>query len=237
MRLLTSTVIALIAALGSGLIAAPSNRPRDAKVIVTFADRPGDKIQDDHGGTYTDGVGNVVAYIATASNNGALIFSSNTQNTLGRTLQFSFDACLLVPTSLCTPPSTSLNESSKILGDALRNGTEPVGGMMGMAVGEELAFWAKIDIPLDSDPAYWNVCFDSRKAIGPCGAAPGGTSTDAHIRRDAADHWTIFANVADRADLVKDSQTNKKTRTFTLMGTYSMPFSFTVQCVNAADCL
>src|SRR5262249_54054420 len=143
----------------------------------------------------------------------------------------------LVDPSLCTPPSTYLNESSKILANALRNGTEPVGGLMGMAVSEELALWAKIDIPLDSDPAYWNVCFDSRKVIGPCGAAPGGTSTDAHIRRDASDHWTIFANVADRADLIRDSQTNKRSRTFTTMGTYSMPFSFTVRCVNAADCL
>jgi hypothetical protein len=233
MRLLISTVIALIAALGSGLIAAPSNRPRDAKVIVSFADRATDKIQDDQVGTYEDGVGGVVAYIATASDNGALIFGTNTQNTLGRTLQFFFDTCLVAS---CSPPSAYLNESSKILGNALRNGTEPVGGLMGMAVGEELALWAKIDIPLDSDPAYWNVCFDSRKTIGPCGAAPGGTSTDAHIRRDASGQWTIFANVDDRADLIRDSQT-KKSRTFTLMGTYSMPFSFTVQCVNAADCL
>ena len=96
--------------------------------------------------------------------------------------------------------------------------------------------WAKFDIPLDSDPAFWNVCFDSRKVVGPCGAAPGGTSTDAHVRRDARDKWTIYANsTTDRGDLVRDSQT-RKSRTFSLAGTYRMPFSFTVQCVNAADC-
>jgi hypothetical protein len=52
----------------------------------------------------------------------------------------------------------------------------------------------------------------------------------------AAGEWAIWANgTGDRADLIRDSQT-KKNRTFTLMGTYSMPFSFTVKCVNLAEC-
>ena len=107
---------------------------------------------------------------------------------------------------------------------------------MAMTIGEELSAWIKFDIPLDSDPAYYNVCFDSRKAVGPCGAAPGGTSTDARIRRTASGEWTIWANgIGDKADLIRDSQT-RKTRTFTTLGTYSMPFSFTVTCVNSNEC-
>ena len=106
---------------------------------------------------------------------------------------------------------------------------------MAMTIGEELSAWIKFDIPLDSDPAYYNVCFDSRKAVGPCGAALGGTSTDARIRREAPDAWTIWANGSDRADLIRDTQT-RKNRTFTTLGTYSMPFSFTVTCVSSADC-
>jgi hypothetical protein len=238
MRLLISTAIALTAALVAagpaiGLAAAPKNRPSDIKVIVSFQDRAGDRIQSDGGGDYEDGVGGVVAYIA-SSDNGALIFGTNTSNQAGRTLQFFFDDCLSASAD-CDAPWSSLNEKSGLLANVLRDGSVPAGGLTAMADNEELAVWIKFNIPLDSDPAYWNVCFDSRKVVGPCGA-PGSTSTDARIRRDASDHWTIFANAtSDRADLIRDSNT-RKSRTYTVMGTYSMPFEFTVQCVNSADC-
>lgn len=239
MRLLISTAIALTAvfvAAGTAidLAAAPKNRPQDIKVIVTFDDKDGDKIQSDGGSAYQDGVGGVVAYIA-ASANGELIFSTNTFNTAGRTLQFSFDNCLLV--GGCNAPWPSLDEKSGLQANVLRNGVVPAGGLTAMTTTEgELSAWIKFNIPLDTDSAYWNVCFDSRKVVGPCGLAPGGTSTDARIRRVASDEWTISANgIGDRGDLIRDSQT-KKSRTFTVMGTYSMPFSFTVKCVNAADC-
>lgn len=234
MRVLLSTAIALTAAFvvagpAINLSAAPSNRPKNIKVIVTFQDAGNDKILSDGGGAYQDGVDSVVAYIA-ASDNGHLIFGTNTSNQAGRTLRFFFDDCLSTD---CNAPWGSLNENSRILANALRNGVVPDGGILAMTVNEELSAWAKIDIPLDSDPAYWNVCFDSRRVIGPCGTAPGGTSTDARIRRDASDRWTVFANgTSDRADLIRDS-TTRKSRTYTVMGTYSMPFSFTVQCVNS----
>lgn len=241
MRLLISTAIALTAALvaagpTAGVGAAPSNRPKDIKVIVTFQDGGGDRIQSDGVGVYQDGIGGVVAYIA-ASDNGQLIFSTNAFNTAGRTLQFFFhDNCLLA-LAQCANPWPELNERSGILANALTaDRTVLIGGLTAMTPGgPDLPLWAKFDIPLDSDPAFWNVCFDSRKVVGPCGAAPGGTSTDAHVRRDARDTWTVYANSTDRADLVRDSQT-RKSRTFSLAGTYAMPFSFTVQCVNAADC-
>ncbi|MGQ0735012.1 MAG: hypothetical protein ACT4QD_15320 [Acidobacteriota bacterium] len=238
MRLLISTAIALSAAsvvTGPAIHGAtPPNRPKDIKVAVTFRDDGGDKIQSDGRGPYADGVGGVVAYIATRDH-GKLIFGTGTA---GRMLQFFFDDCLLPPAD-CGAPWSSLNERSGIHANALRNSPDglvvPQGGLMAMAVNEELAAWTKIDIPKDDDPAFYNVCFDSRK-LGPCGLAPGGTSTDARIRRVASDEWTIWANgTGDRADVIRDS-TTKGNRTFTLLGTYSMPFSLTVKCVNRADC-
>jgi hypothetical protein len=234
MRLLISTVLALTTgfmAVGPtiDLAAAQKNRPKDIKVIVSFpADESGNKIQSDGQGDYQDGVGGVVAYIA-ASDNGALIFSTGANNT-GRKLQFFFDTCLSGPD--CIAPWSYLNERAGLKANALRNGSVPTGGLTAMTVDEgELSAWIKFDIPLDSDPAFYNVCFDSRKVVGACGAAPGGTSTDARIRRVAPDEWIVWASADDRADLIQDSQT-KKNRTFTLMGTYSMPFSFRVKCVN-----
>ena len=68
----------------------------------------------------------------------------------------------------------------------------------------DLSAWIKFGIPLDSDAAFYNVCFDSRKAVGPCGAAPEGASTEARIRRTAPGEWTIWANgSSDQADLIK----------------------------------
>jgi hypothetical protein len=122
------------------------------------------------------------------------------------------------------------------LANVLKDGSSLVGGLLAMTTEAELAVWIKFNIPLDSDPAYYNVCFDSRKVVGPCREAPGGTSTDARIRRVAADEWTLWANgTGDKADLIRDSQT-KRNRTFTMLGTYSMPFSFTVKCVNSVEC-
>lgn len=243
MRLHISTALTLAAALvGAGpaidLAAAQKNRPNDIKVMVSFQDRAGDKIQSDSGGAYQDGVDGVNAYIA-ASDKGQLIFSTGGQNTFVRTLRFVFDDCLLLAED-CKAPSTwpsPLTERSGLLANVLDGAVVPAGGLMAMPLDKELSAWIKFDIPLDSDPAHYNVCFDLRKVVGPCGAAPdASTSTDARIRRDRSDHWTILANAtSDRADLIKDSNT-RKSRTYTVMGTYSMPFEFTVQCVNATDC-
>lgn len=240
MRLLFSTLMAVAALLvgagpGIDLVAAPNNRPRDIKVKIALDDAPGDKIQSDGGGPYEDGVSGVVAYIA-ASANGALIFGTNAYHTPGRTLQFVFDNCLSLPAD-CDAPWPFLNEASGLLANVLRGGVTPAGGLLAMTTAEgELPMWIKFNIPLDSDPAFWNVCFDSRKTVGPCGLAPGATSTDARIIRIASDEWTIRADAtSDRADLIRDSQT-KKNRTFEWKGTYSLPFSLTVKCVDAADC-
>jgi hypothetical protein len=239
MRLLVFPAIALTGALVAvapaiDLAAAPSNRPKDIKVAVEFSPDETNNIQSDGGGAYEDGVDGVNAYIS-ASNNGALIFSTNAFNNAGRTLQFFFHDCRLAPAD-CDAPWAFLNETSGLLANVLREGSVPTGGLMAMTILEELSVWIKFNIPLDSDPAYYNVCFDSRKAVGPCGAAAGGTSTDARIRREASNVWTIWANGSDhQADLIRDSQT-RKNRTFTTLGTYSMPFSFTVTCVPSADC-
>jgi hypothetical protein len=202
-------------------------------VSVTFQDNAGDRIQSDGGGPYQDGVGSVVGYINAAAN-GALLFGT-TQNHGTRTLRFFFDTCLSLPAD-CEAPWPSLDEPAGLQGNVLRGGVVPTGGLMAMTIVEgELPMWIKFNIPLDSDPAYWNVCFDSRKVVGPCSQDPSTTSTDARIRRIAPDEWTISANATDRGDLIRDS-TFKKSRTYTSMGTYSMPFTLTVKCVNAADC-
>lgn len=228
MRLLIFPAIALTGALVAvvptiDLAAAPPNRTRDIKVVVEFpSDETNNKIQSDGLGAYTDGVDGVNAYIS-ASNNGALIFSTRGQNPAVRRLRFLFDS---------SAPWTSLDESAGLLA----NVRALTGGLMAMPVLTDLQALIKFDIPLDSDPAYYNVCFDALKTVGPCGAAPGGTSTDARIRRTASGQWTIWANGSgDQADLIRDSQT-RKTRTFTKLGTYSMPFSFTVTCVNSNEC-
>jgi hypothetical protein len=233
MRLLIFPAIALTGALVAlvptiDLAAAPSNRPRDIKVIVEFPpDETDNKIQSDGLGAYQDGVDGVNAYIS-ASNNGALIFGTGGQSFAVRKLRFVFDTCV---SAVCNPPQFGSYER----GGLLANAWEVPGGLMAMTIGPELSAWIKFDIPLDSDPAYYNVCFDSRTTVGPCGT-PGGTSTDARIRRNASGQWTIWANGSgDQADLIRDSQT-KKTRTFTTLGTYSMPFSFTVTCVNSNEC-
>jgi len=241
MRLLISTALALIAAFVAagppgGLAAQP--KPKNIPVFVTFDDLPEHRILSDAVGAYQNGVNNVVAYIA-ASNNRALIFGANTSNQAGRTLRFLFYDCVLL-TGDCDGEWTDVNEKAGLLANVLRDGAVPANGLMAMMVNEQLSAWIKFDIPRDSDPAYYNVCFDSRNAIGPCAAADGVTSTDAWIRREADDEWTIWAgsgnaSSGDRADLIRDSQT-KRNRMFTMLGTYSMPFSFTVKCVNPADC-
>ncbi len=202
---------------------------------VTFHDNAGDRIQSDGGGTYEDGVEGVLASINT-SHNGALGFGT-IQNSATRTLQFFFDdapACRLPRT--VTLRWTSLNEPSGLQGNVLRGGVVPSGGLMAMTTAEgELPMWIKFNIPLDSDPAYWNVCFDSRKVVAPCSQDPSNTSTDARIRRIASDEWRISANSTDRGDLIRDIKAGKD-RTYTSMGTYSMPFTLTVKCLNAAEC-
>jgi hypothetical protein len=239
MRLPFSAAVALTAALGAmatgnGLTAAaPNNRPPgEIRVSVTFHDNGGDRIQSDGGGTYQDRLGSVVAYIS-SSNNGSLLFG--TENSATRTLRFFFDTCLSLPVD-CEAPWSSLNEPGGLQGNVSRIGGFPTGGLMGMTTAEgEQPMHIKFNIPLDSDPAYWNVCFDSRRVFGPCSQDPSNTSTDARIRRIAPDEWTISANATDRGDLIKDD-TQKKNRTYTQMGTYSMPFTLTVKCLNAAEC-
>jgi hypothetical protein len=235
MRLLFSTGLALTAAIvaagpGIDLAAAPNNRPpRDIKVSVTLHDNAGDRIQSDGGSTYEDGVDGVLASINLS--HGTLGFGT-LQDSATRTLQFFFDPLACLSPGNCKAPWPMLKERAGLQGNVLRDGVVPAGGLMAMTTDEgELPMWIKFDIPLDSDPAYWNVCFDSRKVIGPCAQDTSNTSTDARIRRIASDEWEISANSTDRGDLIKDTRT-KNTRTYTSMGTYSMPFTMTVKCLN-----
>ncbi|MGE0359846.1 MAG: hypothetical protein AB7H93_06655 [Vicinamibacterales bacterium] len=232
MRLLVTAAAALGTAtvvLGPVGFAAP--RAGNISVTVEFRDDGADRIRSDGGGAYQDNVENAVAYIDGST--GGLIWGTNTNGTVVRTMWFYFTNCLVGP---CTPPAAwpqPLVEPSGMQANALLpNGQVPSGGLRGMTIGTDYEAWIKINIPIDTDPAYYNVCFDSR-GVGPCGMPAGVNSTNAHIRRDQSDQWTMWADATDSADLIRDSQ-SKRNRAFTLLGTYSMPFSLTVKCVKPA---
>ena len=230
MRLLFSTGLALTAALvaagpGIDLAAAPNKRPGAFQVTVTFNNRGGDRIQSDglNGGSYQDRVGGVVAYIA-ASDSGALIFSTGST---GRKLTFFFDDCA-GPLCGLPPGGPTLVDRAGFLSHSLN-----FGGMTNMDVGAVLEAWVKFDIPLDSDPNFWNVCFDADGHTAPCSV--GDQSVNARIRRDTKATWTIFADpppsgLGLAADIIKDN--GAKRNRYAAVGTYSMPFELTVACVN-----
>ncbi len=241
MRLLISTALALTAALVAAgpaieLIGGAEQSAQGLKVASRFTTTPatGSKAMAD--GTYQDGIDGRRRVYQRPSHNGALIFGTNTSNNPGRTLQFFFDklpvvrrtASLRGGRSLSTNPAafkeTSLREAA----------LSQLAALMAMTTAEgELPMWIKFNIPLDSDPAYWNVCFDSRKVVTPCSQDASNTSTDARIRRIASDEWRISANSTDRGRPMIRDITAGRTAQYTSMGTYSMPFTLTVKCLNA----
>lgn len=213
------------------LVVGAAGQAPNINVTVTLRDDSGtDRIQSDTGAPYQNNVDGVVAYIA--GQTGALTFGTHANGRTVRTMKFFLTDCVAAP---CSPPAAwadPLDEPSGMLANALlSNGQVLTGGLLGMTQGVQLEAWIKMDIPIDSDPAYYNVCFDSRKVVGPCGMPPAASSTNARIRRDTPSSWTVWADAADRADLIRDNQ-SKRSREFSLLGTYSMPFSMTVQCLN-----
>ena len=230
MRLI-STAIALTAALvatAPAIDIAAAPKPKNVNVKLTFNDG-GDRIISDGLGAYEGGAGGVLASIL-VTDKGQLSFSTGSN----RTLKFFFYDCVLL--SGCSPTFPTVNDDARLLAHPLRDGVNPSGGLLGMTIAEgELPAFVKIDIPNDLDPRYWNLCFDAGDRFPPCAAVSGHSSTNAHIVRTANDQWTLSATSADRADLVRDSDT-RRNRTFTLEGTYAMPFSVTIQCVSSADC-
>jgi hypothetical protein len=240
MRLLTATAIALTIALVTAgpahdLIAAP--RPHNPRVTVTFADDEGLNIKSDGRGAYTHGSGGVIAYLDGTT--GELIFSTST-NTGTRELQFLFDDCVAAciepdePLPVGAPYPTGYAAAGILAGVRTVDGVKLSGGLLAMPVGStgDWRSGVKINIPLDSDPAYWTLCRAFSTTEGIC--AISDNSMPARIIRNAADLWTISAAVDDTdiTELFNEVSIGRK-RTIEYEGAYSMPFSFTVQCVNA----
>ena len=73
------------------------------------------------------------------------------------------------------------------------DGTKLPGGLLAMSVGSTGELWSgvKINIPLDSDPAYWTLCLAFQNTDGFCAISAHGTP--ARIVRSALDVWTITA--------------------------------------------
>ena len=236
MRLLISTAIALTAALVAAgpaidLMAAP--KPRNPPVKITFADHTSHNITSDLGGSYENGQSGVVAYI-NKSSNGELVFYQNpTPGVSPRMLQLFFRECI----GTCTgaPFPSGFTRVNIIAGIRAPNESPIAGGLLGMSVtpSGDYRTGLKINIPLDSDPAFWTLCMTPTNADGFCGISDH--STPARIVRDDFDHWTVTASAVDGTDvgeLFRETG-NGRNKIISLEGTYSMPFSFTVQCVNS----
>lgn len=240
MRLLISTAIALTAALVAAgpaidLMAAP--KPSNPRVTITFADDAAHNIKSDGGGDYVDGSGGVGAYIDRTT--GVLNFGTSSGNTTtGRELQFDFGDCIAgciangEPLPIGAPYPSGYARAIIQAGVRTADGIKLPGGLLGMSVGSTLWSGVKLNIPLDSDPAYWTLCMVFQNTDGFC--AISAQSTPARIVRSAPDVWTITATVDDNdvGELFNEVGGGRN-RTIHFEGTYSMPFSFTVQCVNS----
>ena len=220
------------AATGIGLAAAPTTAT--VPVRVTFADGPGHKVASDLLGPYQNGSG--VSANIDPSRNGELIFYSvKTGKVAQRRFTLTFDDCL--GTCDAVPFVSSLTTAQLIAGVRQPDGMRQPGGMLTMPVGAT-GFRAGLKVYLVSTP--WTLCLTPGDADGFCANSTGeNSSTPTRILRTAPASWTISADSADpRSDvgaLFTETSSGRST-TITLQGKYAMPFSMTVQCVNAANC-
>ncbi|MGE0816285.1 MAG: hypothetical protein AB7O28_08015 [Vicinamibacterales bacterium] len=238
MRLLIVPAILGVALIVGGpsvdLAAAPPLKNPSLK--FWFGDNPGDKIVSDTPGVaYQDGVAGVVAYIDKANNGVLKIYGVRTTRSIG----FTFDTCL----SNCgeVPFGASMVKTPQF-NAGIRNvdGTLVANGMLGMAVGTEHISGFHIWLGEHSG-AQWNLCLTNKNyATGYCGIADNEDTTLTRVTRTAPGTWTFTASATvpgtDVAELFKQVQLSGKQKSITSEGTYSMPFTLTVQCVNPADC-
>lgn len=240
MRLLISTALALTAALvaagpASDLAAAPP--ASTVPVRFTFADDPSHKIASDGLGLYQNGSG-VSAVIDPSRNGELIIYSVKSGKVAQRGFTLTFDDC--IGTCGTVPFLPWLTGAQLIAGVRQPDGTSNPGGMLTMPVGAS-GFRAGFKAYLGSiNSVQWTVCMTPGDAGHFCANSTGEkSSTPTRIVRTATDEWTISADSVDpRSDvgaLFTETSTRRST-TITLQGKYAMPFSMTVQCVNAADC-
>ena len=108
---------------------------------------------------------------------------------------------------------------------------------MGMLVGEELDGFAQMRIL--GQPDEWTLCMKPDLNENFCSVASPTDQTYLRIKRVQTNEWLMFAAETtptgrrDLAALLKTTGSGKR-KTVSDEGTYSMPFSVTVTCVNAS---
>jgi hypothetical protein len=245
MRQLIFPVIALAGALVAvvpaiDLAAAP--KPANPRVKVTFTDGGTDQIRSDSLGPYEDGNRNVTAYIDAST--GVLNFWTGGEKWAERRFQYLFGSCIgdclaengtpsgpyQMPVG--APYPDGLATGSFQAGVRATNGTALPGALLGMPEGTPMRSGVKINIPLDQDADFWTVCLTPRGVDGFCGLSQN--STPAHIIRNAPGQWEIWSTSSEIAELINEVSARGKVRIVEYLGTYHMPFRFTVACV--ANC-
>lgn len=233
MRLLIVPIVVTAAFVASAppvdLAAAPP--AKNAPLKFWFGDNLGDRIRSDGLGVYQDGAG-VTAFID-KGDGGRLVIYNGPQSPRRFTMELTdcLAACDELPFVTRTAQGQFLAGMKNVDGSAVPN------GMLGMAVGSErlASFHSYLG---DYNSAFWTLCRVTTNAEGFCGVSDN--STPARVVRTALDTWTFTASStttprSDVAELVKQTG-NNRTKVISLEGTYSTPFTLTVQCVNAADC-
>ena len=172
-------------------------------------------------------------------NDGHLVIYSKASKTVAaRRFRLTFDDCI----GICdeVPFVSSLTTASIIAGVRKPDGTPNPGGMLTMPVGAT-GFRAGLKVYLGSiSSVQWTMCLTPGDASGFCANSTGEkSSTPTRIVRTASDLWTISADSGlPRSDVgaLFTETGNGRSSSITLQGKYAMPFSITVQCVNAANC-
>lgn len=249
MRFFISGTVWLAAAIltvGSGLDRVQAARPTfripvSVRFTDVFPDQTLPNILSDGSGAYQDTQGNgVIAYISPdgATGNDDRAFHLATGDDRG--LRFFFTSCWLGPCS--NPFPTGSGTATALIAAAPRNpdGTPVPNGLLGMAPGQKLPAFLKIN--LKGIPDEWTLCM---KLDGTDGGICGSSvsATWGRITRTSLPEWEISGAVdpdalGTRSDLATllTRTVNGKKQVITFRGTYSMPFRFTVTCVNVADC-
>lgn len=238
MKLLASVAIlaATLAIAGTGIDPVSAQSTAAVPVSFRFADDPAHKIASDLLGIYENGKG-VSAAIDPSRNGELIVYSVKSGKIAQRRFRLTFDDC--ISTCYDVPFVSALASAQLIAGVRRPDGTPNPGGMLTMPVGAG-GFRAGLKAYLVS--TSWTLCMTPGDAGGFCANSTGAkSSTPTRIVRTAPNSWTISADpepVEDPSDVgaLFTETGNGRSSTITLQGKYAMPFSMTVQCVNAANC-
>ena len=229
-----AVLMASLAAAATGIDLAAAPTPPAVPVRVAFADGPTHKIASDLLGSYQNGAG-VNATIEPGSDGNLVIYSKPSKTVPTRRFRLTFDDCI----GNCddVPFVSDLTTAQLIAGVRQPDGTHQPGGLLTMPVGVA-GYRAGLKVFLVS--TSWTLCMTPGDSSGFCANSTGASgSTPTRIVRTAKDKWTISADSAlPRSDVgaLFTETGNGRSTTITLQGQYAMPFSMTVQCVNAANC-